>query len=125
MINNEVYKLESGFEKREKYNPKAVELANLLVEAEKKAQKYANIEDKGTMNKDVVLLNLKGKRKDFIEQVEDLANVRIFDDYGQGFRPVIFNNINGQADRRSSMTEEAYEFLYQKGLDVKLFLQID
>ncbi len=109
------------------FSEEVITLANTLKLANEEAQKCDYIEDGGSCNFDSVTINLKGKRKDFINQLELLSGFhidKISSKIWAGFYFVHFN-LKGQANRRTKMAQTANNFLQQNNINSTMYYQLD
>ena len=101
-------------------------LAELLKSAEAEAQKFKNIDDGGTCNFDQVVLNFKGKRKTFLDQLENASGYKFtkLSGFWSGFYFVNFR-LSGQGSRRTTMAETSKKFLAENGVECAMYYQMD
>ena len=102
-------------------------LAEKLNNADEVAQNFADVEDGGACNFDSLLINLKGKRKAFVETLKSIAGLDLRKCSQPCYSGYYFVGLNlkGQADRRTKMVEEAYNFLLGQNVDCQVYYQID
>lgn len=107
---------------------KITALANALVMANKKALLNKDMEDGGTCNFDQCMINLKGWKKEDIEQVAKESGITISEPFSgrmwKGWRPV-GTALHGQGARRSKMAEVAHRSLKEAGFDVTMYYAMD
>lgn len=86
----------------------------------------ANVEDGGTCNMDAVALDLRGWRRDKVEQAAKAAGVgcSTWTLFGQK-RYVFTVRSGGQANRRTAASEAMCEALKLSGYDAGMYYQID
>ena len=86
----------------------------------------ANVEDGGTCNMDAVALDLRGWRRDKVEQAAKAAGVGCFVWNLYGHKRYVFTvRSGGQANRRTAAAEAMREALRLSGYDTGMYYQID
>ena len=127
--NNETEAMQNHRRMVAKYcdNKEVLALAEKLNNANEVAQHFAGVEDAGTCNFDSLLINLKGKRKAFIETLKAAAGLDLRKCYQPCYSGYYFVGLNlkGQAHRRTKMVEEAYNFLHVQNVDCQVYYQVD
>lgn len=86
----------------------------------------ANVEDGGTCNMDAVALNLRGWRRDKVEQAAKAAGVGCSTWTLFGHKQYVFTvRSGGQANRRTAAAEAMCEALKLSGYDAGMYYQMD
>lgn len=86
----------------------------------------ANVEDGGTCNMDAVTLDLRGWRRDKVEQAAKAAGVGCFVWSLYGHKRYVFTvRSGGQANRRTAAAEAMREALKLSGYDAGMYYQMD
>lgn len=86
----------------------------------------ANVEDGGTCNMDAVTLNLRGWRRDKVEQAAKFAGVGCSTCTLFGHKRYVFTvHSGGQANRRTAAAEAMCGALKLSGYDAGMYYQID
>ena len=97
-----------------------------LQRANKAAQRYADTEDGGTCNFDMVTLKIKIPKK-FIQYISVKLEKMYARDWGRLWRGYYLVDIplSGQGNRRTRMAEAACESLKAAGYNAMMFYQCD
>lgn len=119
--------LHRDFVKQFAENKEAVKIGEILKAANLEAQKFINEPDGGTCNFDAPVIYLKGKRSNFIDQIEAAAGLelsKLSGKYWGGFYTVLINS-SGQAARRTKMAETAANYMKKAGLETAVYYAMD
>lgn len=102
------------------------ELNEALVRASKAAELYANTEDGGTCNMDLVTIKINIPRKYLQHTAVELERMLVRD-WGRCWKGHYIVNIPlyGQANRRTNMAEAACHSLLNDGYEAFMFYMMD